>query len=71
MPLHNNCTCTVEPVMSRIPRGDRITVGSVVDDAVIREHGELGPMVADANYDFNSLSGADERTYQAYVHDAA
>lgn len=61
-PLHNNCSCTLEPLMgTRRPPKDAegwltLTPGSVIGDTIIQEHGEMGPLLMDKNNSFTSVS---------------
>lgn len=60
-PLHNNCGCTVEPIIGsgeRISREDFVAIepGAVFDDAKIEMHGELGPVITNKDDDFTSAS---------------
>ena len=50
MPLHNNCGCSLEPVLE-----DR-DEGGVPDGVAVHEHGELGPVLADPSHSFTSAS---------------
>ena len=61
-PLHNNCGCTVEPIIGSGDSGpisredfDNIAPGAVFDDAKIEEHGELGPVITDKHDEFTSV----------------
>jgi hypothetical protein len=50
MPIHDNCTCGVEPVMEG-------TAGTAVGDGVkVVEHGELGPLLWQANHEFAEMT---------------
>jgi hypothetical protein len=52
MPLHNNCGCTVDPIMGK-PReattlaseDGNLAPGEDIEDVAIEEHGELGPLI--------------------------
>ncbi len=53
MPLHNNCGCSVEPILD----ASRISSRGVLSDgdgttAAIRDHGELGPVIVDGDHGF-------------------
>lgn len=70
IPLHNNCTCTVEPVMSRIHSNDVLRMNESVGSSMVREHGELGPVITDKNDEFNNLTGIAERRYERSISKA-
>ena len=55
-PLHNNCGCTADPITRS--SGDStqdfgsFAPGQEFDQVQIEEHGELGPVITDKNYNF-------------------
>lgn len=54
LPIHNRCTCTVEPVYRAEDPGE-VPGGEVTDDRgrpAVREHGELGPVLVVAGQQF-------------------
>lgn len=55
-PLHNNCSCTLEPIEtgSDVNPSDFVSFepGSVFDDVEIQEHGELGPVITNKHDNF-------------------
>jgi len=55
-PLHNNCGCTLEPIDSSSDSNSNdfvsFTAGSVFGDVALREHGEMGLLITDKDYDF-------------------
>ena len=55
-PLHNNCSCTLEPIEvgSNVSPSDFVSFapGSVFDDVEIQEHGELGPVITNKRDNF-------------------
>lgn len=45
-PLHNRCGCTADPITARSGLvGALLGIGSQIGDTVIRDHGELGPVI--------------------------
>lgn len=58
-PLHNNCGCTVDPIMGRGKTRERedwvnVSDGAQFDNVEIRQHGEMGPLITDKNDNFTS-----------------
>lgn len=47
MPLHNNCGCSLEPVLDDFP-GDT----PLPDTVAVNEHGELGPILGGPDHEF-------------------
>jgi hypothetical protein len=52
MPLHNNCGCTIDPIMGRpkeaaslASEDGNLAPGEDIGDTAIEEHGELGPLI--------------------------
>lgn len=63
MPVHPNCACTVEPITDSAAGGRQIIDQEKYDrlqaqgvEAKVVQHGELGPVVYDAEWNFNSLA---------------
>jgi hypothetical protein len=55
-PLHNNCGCGLEPLTEPHPRAAYLPSGETVQDAyAIREHGELGAVLADPAHEFTQI----------------
>lgn len=55
-PLHDNCGCGLEPLTKPHARAAYLPTGEAVrSDYAIREHGELGLVLADPAHDFKSL----------------
>ena len=50
MPLHNRCGCGLDPVMQEV------TVSSTPEGVAVHQHGELGPLLTDPNYEFTGPS---------------
>jgi hypothetical protein len=54
-PLHNNCGCTSTQIYrsdSGSPDISSLAPGDEIDQVKIQEHGELGPVITDKNYNF-------------------
>ncbi len=65
MALHNGCICSLEPNLEphegavTLPDGTEVRdyqYGPLNDNVAVREHSELGPMLADPNHQFTSLN---------------
>lgn len=62
-PLHNNCGCTADPIEVNTPAAEDINgsfaPGEEIDDVLIEEHGELGPVITFKDNNFTSLADLD------------
>lgn len=68
-PLHNNCSCTLEPIdssSSDFSTSDFVSfsAGETFGNMQIEEHGELGPVITDKA---NSFTGPDELDKPDYI----
>lgn len=57
MPIHNNCDCGVAPIVGahdpgRILNRSLPDLGADAPTSAVHEHGELGPVLSDADHDF-------------------
>lgn len=57
MPIHNNCDCGVAPIVGghdpgRILNRSLPELSADAPTAAVHEHGELGPVLSDADHDF-------------------
>jgi hypothetical protein len=68
LPVHNNCHCSVEPVVYGKPRAfdrlnapqvdrlkERQAAGESIPEPAVHEHGELGAVLADAAHSFTKI----------------
>lgn len=57
LPIHGNCDCTVAPIIGRRDPGARSPQPVQQDGPApaVHEHGELGPVLTDADHEFTSL----------------
>ena len=65
-PLHNRCGCTADPITRSSGfgfGGALLAVGAVIGSAVIREHGELGPVIGASGDEFAGPDDLDDPDY--------
>ncbi len=63
-PLHNRCGCTADPITAGSSLvGALLGVGSRIDKTVIREHGELGPVITAHGDSFAGPDDLDDPDY--------
>lgn len=61
MPLHNHCGCGVEPISEPAGRAPTRFTGPGGVDVAVHDHGELGPVLTDANDHFTGQAAAAAR----------
>jgi hypothetical protein len=69
-PLHNNCGCTATPEVQGLGVAS-LAVGTIIAATAIREHGELGPVIAAKDDGFTSLDDFTKRQRRQYEAELA
>lgn len=63
-PLHNRCGCTVDPITdSSFSSSALLAIGTVIGSTIVREHGELGPVITRSEDNFTDLEDLDNPSY--------
>lgn len=60
-PLHNNCSCTVEPYTGEVPEDAKfLSPNSTIGDTRIEEHGEMGPYIYNAESHWTPVADSEK-----------